>query len=599
MMCPEEHCSSALCRLHLDAVPSDEETHYVPCKPPGQSSAAINTSRPCGNLHRKLPFLEEDEENNMDGNIRFVHCGDGDCAVEAEFEVKEHEEEDYFMTYDPQFIDNSDSEDGDTEDRDFPTIPTTNAAERPVYTSVETQPYRSCTASNHVILNHFGSCLIRRNADMTGTKTQKSFLQKIIATTPGTSVPLLYPEGMLFTDIFYSDEQDGSTAGAMPVCMLHDASVLRQNGFASLEDHFRTRMKNVGILASSNPKYHFWAFDSLVNLGLRGCDTRAILRRGFTDTQKGGVRFREQRLPIFDTEQVDCRPVVNKLAATCTEQPSTYFYTNTLAMLTHFGFRILYKYITSNELLDKLGCVRYTAKDKAALQKEILESVGALMLRVWMEISHIWLAYIVSSPEQPLGDIDMHFCRAELQDPNAKGNLCHWHCVFWTKDNLTTKEGLHVALDRIRGFISDIVRPDEKKQLIKDGIFKDEHGVVCFLDTMQTFLTHKHLRRCYAMVKNRESATEEPKLMCKVSNNCRLNPNPTQHSFVTIHVEHSQEATFVFQTLGLAEPPAIGAKEGKKLIFVPAHPCLVAVKHAPPACRNEGIISPVPGWLVS
>ena len=64
---------------------------------------------------------------------------------------------------------------------------------------------------------------------MSGTKTQKSFLQKIIATTPGTSVPLLYPEGMLFTDIFYSDEKDGSTAGAMPVCMLHDASVLRQN----------------------------------------------------------------------------------------------------------------------------------------------------------------------------------------------------------------------------------------------------------------------------------------------------------------------------------------------------------------------------------
>jgi len=103
MMCPEEHCSSALCRLHLDAVPSDEETHYVPCKPSGQSSAAINTSHPCssgldGNLHRKLPFLEEDEENNMDGNVRFAHCGDGDCAVEAEFELKEHKEEDYFMT---------------------------------------------------------------------------------------------------------------------------------------------------------------------------------------------------------------------------------------------------------------------------------------------------------------------------------------------------------------------------------------------------------------------------------------------------------------------------------------------------------------------
>jgi len=127
-------------------------------------------------------------------------------------------------------------------------------------------------------------------------------------------------------------------------------------------------------------------------------------------------------------------------------------------------------------------------------------------------------------PEKPLGVIDMHFCRAELHDPNAKGNLCHWHCVFWTKDNLTTKEGLHVVLDRICGFISDIVRPDERKQLTKEGIFKDEHDVMCFLDTMQTFLQHKHLRRCYAMVKNGDSETEEQKLMCKVSNNYRMNP---------------------------------------------------------------------------
>jgi len=40
-------------------------------------------------------------------------------------------------------------------------------------------------------------------------------------------------------------------------------------------------------------------------------------------------------------------------------------------------------------------------------------------------------------------------------------------------------------------------------------------------------------------------------------------------------------------------------KEGEKLFFVPAYPCLVAVKHTLPACGNEGITSPVPGWLVS
>lgn len=101
------------------------------------------------------------------------------------------------------------------------------------------------------------------------------------------------------------------------------------------------------------------------------------------------------------------------------------------------------------------------------------------------------------------------------------------------------------------------------------------------------------------MVRNHHSGEEEQKLICKVSNNYRLNPTPTKHAFVRIHVEHSQDAIFVFQKLGLAKPPSIGHKDGEKLFFVPLHKCLVSMKHTPPACGNEGIISPVPGWLVS
>jgi len=119
MLCPEDGCSTALYRLHFDAVPEDEGTCYVPCKPGDQSNVMLNrvpcSSEQCGNLHTRLPFLEEDDENSMDGNVRFAHCGDGDCAIEAEFELNEQEEEDYFMTYDPQFIDNSDSEDDDVQ----------------------------------------------------------------------------------------------------------------------------------------------------------------------------------------------------------------------------------------------------------------------------------------------------------------------------------------------------------------------------------------------------------------------------------------------------------------------------------------------------
>lgn len=606
VICPEENCKSSLCEIHFNSMTIGSETLYVSgtSDPPHHDSATeehVHILGESGQQHDKeIPLIENGKDEEMNGNIKFRHFGYENCAIDAEFEFNEQDEDDYFVTCDVHHHDCEDySDDEDTSDAACPNIPTTNAANTPVYVQVETEPYKSCTASNHVILNHFGSCLIRRNADMSGTKTQKSFLQRLVATTPGTSVPLLYPEGMLFTDVFYSDEADGSTAGALPVCLLHDASVLRQNGYASLEDHFRTRMSNPGILASSNPKYHFWAFDSIVNLGLRGCDTRAILRRGFTDTQKGGVSFRGEQLPIFDTEQVDCRPVVNKLAATSSERSPTYFFTWTLSMMTHFGIRLLYKHITSEDLVDKFCTPHHSDVDRTAIKKEILESAGTFLLRAWMEISHIWFAYIVKSPEQPLGEIDMHFCRAELQDPDAKGNLCHWHCILWTKDNLKSKEGLDAALDRIRGHISDIVRPNERQQLIEDGIFKNLNDVHCFLDQMQSFLNHKHLRRCYAMVRNSGEEEDVQKLVCKVSNNYQLNPNPTRHSFVSINVEHSQDAIFVFQLLGLAELNSVGVKAGEKLIFRPVHQCLISKKHTPPACGNEGIISPVPGQLVS
>ena len=109
-----------------------------------------------------------------------------------------------------------------------------------------------------------------------------------------SSVPLIYPECMLFTDQFYSSNEDGSIIGAPPSALHDDDKVLQHNRFASLQDHFRSRISNPGILSSSNPLYHFFAFNNLTNLGMRGCDSRIIPRRGFAEFQgKGGVKLKD------------------------------------------------------------------------------------------------------------------------------------------------------------------------------------------------------------------------------------------------------------------------------------------------------------------
>ena len=138
----------------------------------------------------------------------------------------------------------------------------------------------------------------------------------------------------------------------MPAALLHDAGVLSSLGFASLHDHYRTRLSNPGLLTSSNPKYHFFAFDSLINLGLRGHDSRLILRRGFTEGSEStqGVKFRGNKDNLFDTEHVDARPMVNKLAAAINIQKPTYFYTHTCSMKTHFGMKDLWEWMESDDV---------------------------------------------------------------------------------------------------------------------------------------------------------------------------------------------------------------------------------------------------------
>lgn len=60
-----------------------------------------------------------------------------------------------------------------------------------------------------IVLNNVGSLLTRTRARCDASHNQKHFLEHLVATTAGKSVPLVYPEGMLFPSIFWkTDNQD-------------------------------------------------------------------------------------------------------------------------------------------------------------------------------------------------------------------------------------------------------------------------------------------------------------------------------------------------------------------------------------------------------
>jgi predicted secreted protein len=214
----------------------------------------------------------------------------------------------------------------------------------------------------HVILNNLGSLLIRKNQKLTGTTQQRNFLQRIASTTPGRCVPLLYPEASLFTSQFWTDggpDSAGSIPGALPCSFLCDERKMSAQGMASIGEHMRSRLSNSSLLTSTDPRYICYAFDSMVNLGLRGEDSRVILSRGFARKQgTDGIKGERDSLRTFDTDTTDSRPTVNRLAAAVAQEQAKYFYTHTCNQKHHFGICRLKEWIDSEEYL-RLLCAAH------------------------------------------------------------------------------------------------------------------------------------------------------------------------------------------------------------------------------------------------
>ena len=83
--------------------------------------------------------------------------------------------------------------------------------------------YKDVTVSGSTIMNQCGSLLTRKKHQIKGSKKQKKIIQKLCATTKGTSVPLVYPEAMLFPSIFWKASGDmNSLVGAIPALLLNE-----------------------------------------------------------------------------------------------------------------------------------------------------------------------------------------------------------------------------------------------------------------------------------------------------------------------------------------------------------------------------------------
>jgi predicted GIY-YIG superfamily endonuclease len=433
----------------------------------------------------------------------------------------------------------------------------------------------------HVILNNCGSCLIRRNCQLKGTRYQQAFLQQIVSSSRGHAVPLVYPEGMLFPSIFWTDTENNSMVGALPAAVMASKNECRAFGFASMQDHIKARLTNLSLRCATDSRYVFYAYDCIANINLRGEDTRVILSRGFVESQgNGGLKANRSR--EFNTDAIDSRPVVHRLAAAVRENNFTYFYTQTVNQSGFFGIKPVKDWIDSKEyeslLFEGRGAMTYEEKNE--IRKAGKESSCIPLLRQWMEVSEVFMTYIARSEEYPLGKVENIWWRHEYQ--TAKANLSHIHALI----RLEASENQDDILDRIRGMVGDIIRPEEAIGFIEKGVLENVDEYLETREMARKVLPHFCSQRCLERI-----GPGENDLRCRAVYSRRDSSDATRHTMETIRVHHTPMAISIMAELGLCEECDDTGH------FFPYDARLVSQRHHPPTSGGEGNISPTSPWL--
>jgi hypothetical protein len=424
LCCAFDHCNAAVCIHHRSTGEEEGSCLYINAIKDGNVADGEGI----------VSELEADElvlreENGSGGVIADEEGGNFVNLNEQMFVTDNHVDDDEFMLESPEYLERSNG--GNENGLHFAT---TNAG-RSSYDIVA----GSGNVPGHVILNNCGSCLIRRNCQLKGTRYQQAFLQRIVSTSKGHAVPLVYPEGMLFPSIFWTDTENSSLVGALPAAVMASKRECRAFGFASMQDHIKARLTNLSLRCATDPRYIFFAYDCVANINLRGEDTRVILSRGFVESQgNGGLKANQSR--EFNTDAIDSRPVVHRLAAAVREKNFTYFFTQTVNQSGFFGIKPVKDWIDGREferlLFEGRGSMTY--EEKQEIRKAGKESSCIPLLRQWMEVSQIFMTYIAKSDEHPLGKVENIWWRHEYQ--TAKANLSHIHAlirlkmlkIFWT-----------------------------------------------------------------------------------------------------------------------------------------------------------------------
>ena len=584
--CADNHDSNIINEVHEDdAAITDDDSLMSPTASDDEDDSGDD------NNNNLVSNDEFDEDNDsIDSNADFVHGSSGTTLEREAF--------DEFVTRGiPDAFGGYDSDDSiiaghENEGQDDLHIPTTDAGDLPfeIEEKNDISQTRGMSISGHVILNFVGTLLTRQRHQLKTSSIHKYFLQRLVATSIGDSISLLFPEGMLFPCIFWL-MKEGSLVGAIPATLLSENT--NRFGFASIPQHIRARLTTAGYQTSTNDRYISWSYDSMTNLATNKHDTRMVVNRGLTASQdeSSGLNLRGggNESPLLDA--VDSKQMIKNLMSSQKYHPFDMFLTFTCNMKEHFGTKPIKQWIDGDAWKHNFPDYNYlNSSQQLEIKNALNQAAAPLLLRAWNESCRIFLDYLKKSPSSPFKSVDNIFARHEFQ--STVGNLPHIHAMLKVKWENLSQEEKECVNDCIRASVLDIVRVDEVQRHIDEGLFKHPSDLKNVINIAMAVLPHKCNPRCMVM-------TGPNKFTCRKPNYLSMNPQPgnTREKYVDLPNTMSIESLRQLEKVGIIEPILFDEQMDYMKSFKSRLPYFHPKRHIPPINWTHDMnISPVEGY---
>ena len=430
----------------------------------------------------------------------------------------------------------------------------------------------------HTFINIKGLCLMRRNSDLPMTRHERSTLQEIVSTS-GDACPLSFPEAMLFPDLFWKSNSDGSIVGSLTANLWTDKKRTNLVNIASFHEHLLQRLTNPDLGMAGNRRYAFFGYDVLQNINLRGKTVRQVLSRGLREINHGmSIMYAggscKNNVRVCDF--VDGRRAVNCLASMIRDRMPTHFDTCTLNEKDFPGMTVLYQMKEAFFLtLDHDPGMSTELKQELKMSVEQLASVQ--MTRSWQVTIEMIIKYLTKSSDEILGHFEGYFARLEHQESELKpsGTQCHLHLIAWTDHDMGDEQSRFDMYQRVRCSSRSMYCTDDIQQLIDMGIIAtaaDAHELRKKTRVLQVHDCKRCGFRCMKKLPNGLT-------ICRYTDYYAEN-KARVYGFIVIDLKHCDKATAILCELDFMKRLPDGTVEVIDERFL-------AGKHVYPADPNE------------